>query len=341
MGKRAQIIVVDDDELVLELAAVVLEEAGHSVICAVDGEDALDHLDDVDVDLVVTDKAMPRMDGLELCRAIRRDPRLAALPVLMLTAATEPADVLSGLEAGASSYLEKPVDAERLVQRVRALLEPAAVLQMDSSPNVVSHLVASLEERAMDRERFREQSRVHSSWRRSLEDVDAALDALKVQVAILDERGNIVRANAAWLDHATEHGLLDAGWGLGGALGAALVEGAVHSEHRRLARALRDVVSRDLDARVLDAVRCSLGPWTFCRIEVRRFVAAAGLRLLVTREDASARVIALRGSRLRLTLKQLFLDDPPLFVGLGRTPRALASALGWEAAEIWRRHPTG
>jgi len=116
------ILVVDDEASNCELVREILEPQGHTVEQAVSGADALARIAAAPPDVVLLDVSMPGMDGYEVCRRLRADPKTAALPVIMVTAQTDRRDRLTGIEAGANDYLAKPVDLQHLVLRVRNAL---------------------------------------------------------------------------------------------------------------------------------------------------------------------------------------------------------------------------
>jgi two-component system response regulator MprA len=118
-----RILVVDDEPAVREAVERALRLEGHDVSLAADGQEALGALDTRPPDAVVLDVLMPRVDGLELCRRMRR--RGDRTPVLMLTARDAVSDRVAGLDAGADDYLIKPFALEELLARVRALLRRA------------------------------------------------------------------------------------------------------------------------------------------------------------------------------------------------------------------------
>ena len=112
-------LVVDDDASIREVTALGLRRAGFRVDTAADGAAALTAWRAGPVDLIVLDVMLPRLDGFEVCREIRRTSQV---PILMLTARTDTIDVVVGLECGADDYLRKPFDLPELVARVRAVL---------------------------------------------------------------------------------------------------------------------------------------------------------------------------------------------------------------------------
>jgi two-component system response regulator MprA len=120
-----KVFVVDDDAAVRESLGRALRLEGYEVELAADGAEALERLEsDGSPDLVVLDVLMPNVDGLEVCRRIRRSG--SRLPVLMLTARDEVADRVAGLDAGADDYVVKPFALAELLARVRALLRRSA-----------------------------------------------------------------------------------------------------------------------------------------------------------------------------------------------------------------------
>jgi two-component system response regulator MprA len=113
------ILVVDDDPKIRSVLGRGLRFEGYDVQIAASGQEALQLARDTTFDLVVLDLTMPRMDGLEVCRRLRRG---VSIPILMLTARDAVADRIVGLDSGADDYLTKPFDFEDLLARVRALL---------------------------------------------------------------------------------------------------------------------------------------------------------------------------------------------------------------------------
>lgn len=116
------ILIVDDEPAILDLVRFTLEDAEVRVVEASDGVEALALARRVRPDLILLDVHMPRLDGLEACRQIRRDPALAQTPIVMLTAAGQEADRARGREAGADEYLTKPFSPLALLALVEALV---------------------------------------------------------------------------------------------------------------------------------------------------------------------------------------------------------------------------
>lgn len=121
----ASILVVDDDELLVELVTFTLEDHGHTVLTAEDGESAIAIATAERPDVVVLDGMMPGVDGLDVLRRLRREAGMT-LPVIMLSARKQERDVVGGLAEGANDYLVKPFMPEELAVRVqKALRVPA------------------------------------------------------------------------------------------------------------------------------------------------------------------------------------------------------------------------
>jgi two-component system alkaline phosphatase synthesis response regulator PhoP len=123
---RESILVVEDEEEIQELVRYNLEKEGYRVSCAATGEDALKAAAARSPDLVVLDLMLPGIDGLEVCRRLKRDPATESIHIVILTAKGEEADVVTGLEMGADDYITKPFSPRVLIARVRAVLRRRA-----------------------------------------------------------------------------------------------------------------------------------------------------------------------------------------------------------------------
>jgi DNA-binding response OmpR family regulator len=121
-GAKPRIVVADDEIDVRELVAYRLSRSGYEVVEASDGEQALRLALENPPDLAVLDVMMPKLDGYELTRRLRAEPSTQRVPVILLTARAQEADVSQGFEAGADDYLRKPFNPDELLARVRAVL---------------------------------------------------------------------------------------------------------------------------------------------------------------------------------------------------------------------------
>ena len=130
MGKR--VLIAEDDRAIVKVVRAYLERAGFNVLTAYDGREALFKARQERPDLVILDLMLPEMDGLDVCRLLRRE---SDIPIIMLTARVEEADKLVGLELGADDYVTKPFSPRELVARVRAVLRRA---ERPSEPEIVS-----------------------------------------------------------------------------------------------------------------------------------------------------------------------------------------------------------
>jgi len=116
------ILAADDDDDILQLVVFRLERSGYTVLQAHDGEEALALAAEHRPDLAVLDVMMPKMDGFEVTRRLRSDPATSRMPIIMLTARVQDADVQEGFDAGADDYLRKPFSPQELRARVQAIL---------------------------------------------------------------------------------------------------------------------------------------------------------------------------------------------------------------------------
>ena len=123
---RGRILVVEDDDDIAELIQYNLERDGYAVTRVETGEAALERIARERPDLLLLDLMLPKLDGMDVCRRIKADARGGDLPVVMVTAKGEEADVVAGLELGAEDYITKPFRARELVARVRAVLRRRA-----------------------------------------------------------------------------------------------------------------------------------------------------------------------------------------------------------------------
>ena len=119
---KLKILVVDDEPDALELISYNLKAAGFDVATAADGEEALKRARNAQPALIILDVMLPEVDGLEVCKTLRREPATASVPIIMLTAKAAEIDRVLGLELGADDYVTKPFSPRELILRVKALL---------------------------------------------------------------------------------------------------------------------------------------------------------------------------------------------------------------------------
>jgi signal transduction histidine kinase len=115
------ILIVDDSASARETLVALLEQENYELLLAEDGFQALQMLKDVQPDVILLDVMMPGLDGFEVCRRIRSTPKLAEVPIIILTALDDRDSLLQGIESGADDFLHKPVDRQELVARVRTI----------------------------------------------------------------------------------------------------------------------------------------------------------------------------------------------------------------------------
>ncbi len=125
------IMIVEDDEDLRKLFYTVVSENGYNVVCACDGIDAFDVLDDTRVDLIISDVMMPRMDGFEFIKSLREAGY--DMPTLLITAKDSSEDKRQGFRAGVDDYMVKPVDVNEMIWRIEALLRRSKI----TSDNIV------------------------------------------------------------------------------------------------------------------------------------------------------------------------------------------------------------
>lgn len=125
-----KILAVDDEKHIVRLVQVNLERAGYQVVTANDGKEALQKVADENPDLVVLDVMMPYMDGFEVLQNLRRNPSTRDIPVIMLTAKAQDADVFKGWQSGVDCYLTKPFNPMELLSFVKRIFD-----SMDGGPS--------------------------------------------------------------------------------------------------------------------------------------------------------------------------------------------------------------
>lgn len=118
-----KILVVDDNEQNLELLQAYLEDIDCQISTAVDGVDALEKVRADQPDLILLDVMMPKMSGFEVCRRLKKDPKTAMIPIIMVTALSEIGDIERAIDSGTDDFISKPVNRLELTTRVKTMLK--------------------------------------------------------------------------------------------------------------------------------------------------------------------------------------------------------------------------
>lgn len=118
-----KILIVDDDPPIVELLKFTLEKAGYKTVVAMDGEQALEKVKGENPDLVLLDIMLPTKDGYSVLEELRGNTEFKILPIVIISAKVQEVDISFGLELGANDYFTKPLDLDKLVKKVEALLE--------------------------------------------------------------------------------------------------------------------------------------------------------------------------------------------------------------------------
>ena len=146
-GRRARILIADDDPVTQELLAGLVQDLGHDAVTVPDGEAALAAVAAQPPDLLLSDVAMPGLDGFELCRRLKADPATRLLPVVLITGMGDEHKI-EGIEAGADDFLAKPFSAAELRARIRSLLQlKASIDDLEHAETVLCALGRSIEAR--------------------------------------------------------------------------------------------------------------------------------------------------------------------------------------------------
>ena len=214
MRTPPRILIADDNAMNLDIFQTRLAVHGYDIVTAEDGEAALTLARETRPDLILLDVMMPKLDGLEVCRRLRADSALPFMPIILVTARTDPKDVVAGLEAGGDEYLTKPVDQSALVARVKSMLRIKALhdtvqeqaLRLEGQAGELLGLNRTLEDRVRDQvgqlERLGRLKRFFSPQLAELIVAGGADDPLQthrrqVTVVFLDLRGFTAFAETA------------------------------------------------------------------------------------------------------------------------------------------------
>ena len=139
---KQKILAVDDEEDILELHRFNLTKEGFAVVCAGSGEEALKLTRLEKPELILLDLLLPGMDGLEVARRLKKDASTKEIPIIMVTAKGEEADIVTGLEVGAEDYITKPFSRKVVIARVRAVLRRKTAAPADDQEVVTVHDLA-------------------------------------------------------------------------------------------------------------------------------------------------------------------------------------------------------
>ncbi|MFP4498148.1 MAG: response regulator transcription factor [Vulcanimicrobiota bacterium] len=119
---RKKVLIVDDEAHIVELVRVCLEDTDYDILEAYDGQEALDKATDELPDLILLDVMLPKMDGYEVCKALKGNENTSSIPIVMLTAKRQEVDKVKGFQAGADSYMTKPFSPLRLLTELEERL---------------------------------------------------------------------------------------------------------------------------------------------------------------------------------------------------------------------------
>lgn len=142
MSRQITILIVEDSLTQIKLLRSILEKKGYTVDSATNGIKAMEGIHRKRPDLVITDIVMPEMDGFTLCTALKSDPELKHIPVILLTSLSDPQDVIKGLQAGADNFLTKPYEVDFLLSRIRYIFANQELRKERSSDSKIEIMFA-------------------------------------------------------------------------------------------------------------------------------------------------------------------------------------------------------
>lgn len=153
---KPRILLVDDDPDILDVLEITLSAENYEILKAMDGEEALRIIKSKPLDLVLLDYGIPKMNGLQVCLAVKKDILLRHLPIIMLTAKGEVKDKIGGIDAGADDYVVKPFEPKELVARIRMILrrterdlEANPLTRLPGNVSILNELTRRLENNAL------------------------------------------------------------------------------------------------------------------------------------------------------------------------------------------------
>ncbi|MBE9529904.1 MAG: response regulator transcription factor [Proteobacteria bacterium] len=134
---KERILIVEDEEDILELVRYNLSREGYQVLCTTSGEEALKITKSESLNLIILDLMLPGIDGLEVAKILKNDSKTRDIPIIMLTAKGEEADIVTGLELGADDYITKPFSPRILIARIRAVLRRKKPIEPPDDTSVI------------------------------------------------------------------------------------------------------------------------------------------------------------------------------------------------------------
>jgi len=138
MAEKARLLLVDDEPSIVKMVGKRLEVEGYEVLVAADGQEALAKARTEHPSLIILDLRLPKLNGYEVCTMLKQDPRYQKIPILMFTAKAQEKDEKLGIACGADAYLRKPFQAQELLGRIRALLDPSPPVSQVATEGGVS-----------------------------------------------------------------------------------------------------------------------------------------------------------------------------------------------------------
>lgn len=127
--QKKRILIIEDEESLLKLETILLTVKGYEVTGALTGVDALKKIADDTFDMILLDIMLPDMDGFDICNKLKKNPRTAGIPVVMLTAKNKPVDHQQGVTCGASAYLTKPFKSAMIIEVIEKVLRGSSVME--------------------------------------------------------------------------------------------------------------------------------------------------------------------------------------------------------------------
>ncbi len=191
MNRSINILVVDDEADLVDLVSYNLKKEGFLADSASDGEAALAKIKKGNYDLAILDLMLPGIQGMEICRILRNDPKTASFPIIMLTAKEEEVDRVLGLEMGADDYMTKPFSPRELVARVKAVLRRTA-------ERSITQEIIKIDELEIDRETYKVTKRGHP--------IKLSATEFKLLLYLAERKGKVFSReqllDAVWRDEA-------------------------------------------------------------------------------------------------------------------------------------------